>query len=47
MVYLAGCWFLYWRVWDAEDDAPEDHEWKILRAEPSANAPYGVEFFEV
>jgi len=45
--YLAGRWFVYWRIWDAGDDAPEDQEWEILRVEASASHPYGIEFYEV
>jgi hypothetical protein len=45
--YLAGRWFVYWRIWDAEDNCPEDQEWEILRVEPSLTLPYGVEFYEV
>jgi hypothetical protein len=47
VIYLAGRWFVYWRVWDAGDDAPEDQEWEILRAETNAAMPYGVEFYEI
>jgi|SRR5882724_4304179 len=47
VAYLAGRWFVYWRIWDAGDDAPEDQEWEILRVEPSLTLPYGIEFYEV
>jgi hypothetical protein len=47
VLYLAGRWFAYWRIWDAGDDAPEDQEWEVLRVEPKPSAPFGVEFYEV
>ena len=47
VVYLAGRWFAVWRILDAEDDAPEDQHWSIVRVEPSLSLPYGVEFYEV
>jgi hypothetical protein len=47
VLYLAGRWLAYWRIWDAGDDAPEDQEWEVLRVESSLSHPYGVEFFEV
>jgi len=47
VLYLAGRWLAYWRVWEVEDDAPESHQWEILRVEPSLTLPYGVELYEV
>jgi len=47
VVYLLGRWFIVWRVWEVEDDAPESHEWTVLVARPSLTARYGVEFYEV
>jgi hypothetical protein len=47
VLYLAGRWFAYWRIWDAGDDAPEDQEWVIVRVEPSGILPFGIEFYEV
>jgi hypothetical protein len=38
---------VYWRIWDAEDNCPEDQEWEILRVESSLALPYGIEFYEV
>lgn len=47
VLHLAGRWFVYWRQWDAGDDAPEAQEWEILRAESNPAMPYGIEFYEV
>ena len=47
VLYLAGRWFAYWRIWDAGDDAPEDQHWSIVRVEPSLSRPFGIEFYEV
>jgi hypothetical protein len=47
VLYLAGRWFAYYRIWEVEDDSPESHHWEILRVEPSLTLPYGVEFYEV
>jgi hypothetical protein len=45
--YLAGRWFVYWRIWDAEDNCPEDQEWSIVRVESNPSMPRGLEFYEV
>jgi hypothetical protein len=47
VLYLAGRWFAYYRIWDAGDDAPEAQEWEIVRVESNPSMPYGVEFYEV
>jgi hypothetical protein len=51
VLYLAGRWFTFWRIWDLDDDSgddvPEAWEWSISRVEANPSMPYGVEFFEV
>src|SRR5436305_1743900 len=47
VLYLAGRWFAYYRIWEVEDDSPESHQWEILRVEPNPSMPHGVEFYEV
>ena len=48
VLYILGRWIAYWRVWEeVEEDAPESHQWEVVRVESHPSAPYGIEFSEV
>ncbi len=45
--YALGRWFVYWRQWDAPDDAPEEQQWEVLTVNAQPSARFGIEFEEV
>jgi hypothetical protein len=48
VLYILGRWIAYWRVWEeVEEDAPESHQWEVVRVESHPSAPYGIDFSEV
>ena len=42
-----GRWFVYWRQWDAPDDAPEEQQWEVLTVNARPGARFGIEFQEI
>jgi hypothetical protein len=47
VLYLLGRWIAYYRIWEVEDDAPESHEWEVLRVHANPSMPFGIELYEV
>jgi hypothetical protein len=47
VAYAMGRWFVYWRQWDAPDDAPEEQQWEVLTVNARPGTPFGIEFQEI
>ena len=48
VLYLAGRWFAYWRIWELEtENAPEDQHWEVLRIQYSESNPNRPAFYGV